>query len=462
MSNNSYQPGAIDIEYVIIKSKQTGKQLDIKNLIAEFSLFENIKQPFMSMESLITDALALTTRFPIIGNETVDISFKVPVPGMEDKKIVKKMRLMSIKDLSVDQQQRQAYYILRFYDDEYFQDLTKLVRKSYSGIPVSKMVEDIFKTYLRNLDSSATINDLKISETSGTPTLVVPAMRPSETILKLMCRYGKASNYEAISNFMFYSSIDGFHFKTIEEMLDMSKLDYDPDQYYWTEKQISEKSNDAALASSNKKKPYEWMKVNDFKIVNKLDIEESIKKGMYDNTVYYVNPNTSTYGKKTYEYNFDFDKFKRIYTKSKSGNGYKTILEQSDLANRVGDSKNFMIVTNIGDQNVDLNLEDPRYSYLGLQNASLAMLDNVTLILTVPGDNTRKVGDIIDVKLPEFGATDDVIGAIDEYLSGYYLVTGVRHSYNISGGYNTTMVVVKNCFEKTLETRAATNQQASQ
>ena len=469
--SESIQVNGIQIDSITITATDGETKYNINDIVIEFNIYESSEQPFMTADFVITDAVALTTRIPIVGGEKVEVTFHTPVDGMKDKPFSKTFRVFAIKKFSVYNKARKADYILRCFDVEYFNDLTKKVQKSYADKPVSDMVADIAKEYL-------SISELKTnSPTDGMPTIVVPNLNPSEAILSLLCRYAKSKEYGEVSNYTFFSSQDGYHFTSYEDMIDLKKKgsDYQIDKYTFTEKNLLSRSNvtlspevgaetkqntptpDPPSESARRqksKKPEEFLRIDDFEFVNKMDVEKALSAGMFDNVIYYINPTVRSYQRKIFNYLKEFEKMKHLFLQTNVGKGFPIVGESNEeFANLKGDSKHIYLLTNEGNQHGNPIVDDKRYEFSGFRNASISMLNSVIVNLYIPGDNTRKVGDIIEIVFPEYGATDDILGEVDRFVSGAYLVTAVRHLHNIEGGYTCILRCQKNCFEESVEKR---------
>jgi hypothetical protein len=190
-----------------------------------------------------------------------------------------------------------------------------------------------------------------------------------------------------------------------------------------------------------------------------VDLYNAIVSGMIDSTTWYINPTVRTYQKNTFNYVKDFEKMKALYMQTNKGKGFHVFETKSgELKNLNGQSKEFLIMTNSGNQTTNSDIEDNRFKHLGLSNASRMMMNSVVINVTIPGDNTRKVGDLIELAFPEYGATDDIIGEEDNFISGMYLVTAVRHIHNNKGGYSCILRCMKNCFEKSIDEVKSQNQ----
>jgi hypothetical protein len=469
---SAVHPYAVDVEDIEIKT-YSGKTLKLNDIVLEFSIFEATDQSFMTAEFMLIDSLALTTILPIVGSETITVKFKVPVSGMQEFPFEKEFRVLSIQKLDISKKVREASYILRCHDKEYFHDITSKVQKSYSDKPVTEMVKDIVKNYLKISDEDIE-KKLKLSETEGMPTLVVPNMKPSEAIISLLCRYARSKKYQDISKYVFYSSQDGYYFTSYEDLVDIENkpMGYFVDRYTLKEKNLSPEamtsinqqersrltrnfnsstpeppSESARLPRS--KKPEDFLLIDDFVIVNKIDLEQALISGMIDSNTTYINPTVRSFQQKKFNYVNDFKLFRHLFMQTNQGEGYPVVeTKTNELKSLQGDSKHFLMLTNEGNQHVNESIIDKRYLQIGYQNASINMLNSVIIDLYIPGDNTRKTGDLIELVIPQYGATDDVLGEVDQYISGMYLVTGVRHIYNVKDGYRCVLRCMKNCFEK--------------
>lgn len=463
--------GGIEIVDFTILGSAGAKKLNINDIVLEFNIYENIEQPFMSADFVVNDSLSLTTRMPIVGQELIQVEFRVPVIGMKEKPFKKIFRIFSIKNFDVNKKQRNSKYILRCYEPAYFRNLTTKVQKSYANMNVSEMVEKLSKDYL-GLKTS----EIKTEKTDGKLTLVVPNLHPDEAIISLMSRYARSEKYGDVSNYYFYSHQGGYKFTTLENLMDYKTRQSESKDFHIDTLTLKDKnlpnqfttnsettpnvgktentptSVEGVTTNTSQRKPESFLRINDIKIVNKMNIEDGLKNGMFDNTVMWINPSLSLFEKKVYKYTDDFKKFKVLCENV----GFKVIDDEMDTTkefkNLKGKSKEFYIITNKGDRTNQVS-EDKRYTFLNYNKASENMMNSIIINLTVPGDNTRTIGDIINLKIPEFGATDDIMGELDKFISGYYLVTAVRHIHSVDQGYSCILRCMKNCFDSSIQDR---------
>ena len=62
--------------------------------------------------------------------------------------------------------------------------------------------------------------------------------------------------------------------------------------------------------------------------------------------------------------------------------------------------------------------------------SQMQQIQNIRILATIPGDSTRRSGDLVSITLPSPEAPINDQQPIDSYLTNRYLVTGVRHVLN--------------------------------
>lgn len=466
---DSVQAGSIKITKFALSSAQR-KAVDISNIISEFNIYESIFQEFTTINCIIFETSSLFTLFPLTGDETLTVEFTVDDEAFK-KPYKYTFRIVSITDATKPEEVRTIQYRLRGIAPESFNDITKRVRRSYpadnsNGITISEMATKIFDTYLKTGDNSK----LTVSESEGKHTYVIPNYKPSEA-LKFLCREAKSSKYPS-SNYLFYSNADGFYFKTFDELV--SELNgIQVDRYFLTDKQLIEELQQigkSSLSAGEKlpvlttggiqaaiygEKPAPFRKIINYKFNKIFDIEEKIQLGGFDNTVFYVDLNKSLYQTEKYNYKKDYDKLKWV-DKGKVVNS-----QRSEMMNLKGDSHHRFIYVNKED-NSNVN-KDQKQEFLHLQTASAAMMNYVNIDVTIPGDPGRRVGDHIEIAFPEYSRFEETKSLENIFVSGMYLVSSLRHTFNASTqGYTVTMQCLKNAYKNNPEKAFELSKQQTQ
>lgn len=446
------QPGYINIESMDINVGEGSKPINIKHIIREMNIYEHLNEPFMTANIIVDDATSLMTFLPLTGEETIDIKFSLPGKCFEIKPFIKTFQIIAVQDISPTEKVRNVVYNIRCIAPEALVDWTTRVMKSYADQPISDMVKAVCKDYM-------TVSEPKVSETTGKRTIVIPNMHPTRA-LKFLAKEAKSEKYNP-SNFIFFSNADGYFFKTIEELI--SEYQGSQDVYYVTEKNYFAGKDPATVGPNSieeaggqlpdlsvggiqgalNPKPFEFTKINGYKFIKSFNLQDNLRRGAFDSKVLWIDVNKQVSKIETYKYQDNYDKFKRV-----DKNGGKFVKDKKGkLSNLKGDSNFKYIIT---DRESNQDTPEQKSEFLHFLTASVAMLDYVCLEINVPGDCTRRVGDIIEINFPEYSAFDNTIKQKNSYLAGKYLIVALRHMYNPDNttGYSLIMQVVKNNFYK--------------
>lgn len=434
--------GSIQIDKILMTSDINSvggkpQTVDLKSVTLEFNVFESLHSPFLSADLTIVDSLSLTSIFPIVGQEFVEIEFKTPSKSVL-KNVAVKFRVASIENYQKSKN-RTAMYLIHLVSEEYFTNIQTRIMRSFRQKTISDMVGSIATDFLK------TQKQVNKSPTDGERTIVIPNMKPVRA-LKWLCDEAKSTTYKS-SNFIWYEGIEGFNFVTIDELI--SKRRAAIDSYYvipkdWQkegESPRSQSSGPSGGASRQSSKPFEMTKVNSFTFESLFNNDRVLARGGWENTASFIDPVFTTYyNNRTYDYLSDFNDLKQITSGSP---GHLISTERNHLIRDKQSVENYFM-TNTAGSGVD---RDQKPDFYPLMVGSLGLLEDIVVNVSIPGDTDRRAGDIIKINFPEYGGTDDILGELNRYISGNYLVSAVRHIYNDSG-YQCVMQCVKNTYER--------------
>ncbi len=436
MAEQKFPAGSIFIDSITIQSDLGGDPFDLKAVIQEFSIYESLSSPFLTGDLVIADALSLTTILPIVGQETIHIKFKTPHDSVL-KEIDVTFRIMSVENMH-RMKPRMAGYIIHLASAEYFVNLQTRIEQSYRQKTTSEMVQDIHKSHLQSQKT------LTASETEGQRTIVIPSMKPTRAI-DFLIRESMSASFKS-SNFVYFENCDGFQYVTIDELISKRRTVIDK---YWAtikdwERPESSPRDDAGTGAGGgakqSTKPYEMLKFDHFEFIQLFNADRVGVKGGWENTSFYIDPIYSEYTSFSYDYITNYSDLK--HTSESAG---KFISPDNTFVSSKSSNQS-MFMTNKSGSGVD---KDQKPDYFHIMTGSMGLLDNVLVEITIPGDTERRAGDVVNLQFPEFGATDDIEGKINRYVSGRYLVIGIRHIYNGSG-YACVMQCAKNCYDQDL------------
>ncbi len=477
-------PGSIKFEYIRILQNESDEQgFDITNIVGQFDWHESIYDHFMHGSFLLSDSLGLQTQLPVIGDEFVEFSYYVPHEFFNEFPITLRGRIVKIEKMTIENA-RTAEYLINFVSSEKVLDITRRVRKGYMNTPIKSMVDDVYSTYLKNDNKP---KPLVTDNTQGNRTLVIPNMHPAQAIQFLASeavydsttpvipqssgeQVNETSTYvpndKNTSNFIFFENYDGFHFKTLDNLIYDSKRKVSEQQgstgkslrltYSLREQDLLEDQNKVRnpyTEAAYDNMPVGWAKLSSYSFNRMFDRVREVLAGKYENKVLIIDPIKQVYREKKLKYAEGFDRMQSISL----GAGRKSTGDDSVYSKMSTDEKNTgdahvrYIIAAEG-HNDDIP-DSQRQEKLNEVIMSLASLSSISLNITVPGNTRVRAGSIIHIIFPEFGGTDDIMNKTHSLLTGgssnpgVWFVTHVRHVYNKTDGYSLAIEVVKNNYE---------------
>lgn len=204
---NVYEPGDVNIKKFTISNPKLNAELSVADQLMGFDVFEDITKPTMYAEIYIQDGLNLLEKFPIIGEETVQLVFQTPGFPSPARYTFRVFEVANVQKESTGKVQT---YTLRCVSAEHFQNAST-IRRSIEGT-MSDAVESVVR---KELKSS---KPMIVDPAKGVQTLAVPTLNPLQTID--MCRQRAVSQKYKSSLYVFFENQAGFNFKTVEGLIE--------------------------------------------------------------------------------------------------------------------------------------------------------------------------------------------------------------------------------------------------
>ena len=408
----------------------SGQQMDFKNMVIEFNYYEDIFANGINGELLISDSMGYINILQLQGSEV--LSLKIDKPGL-NLPIVGNYRIYTISNRTQPNATNQNY-IIKFCSEELFLNDQYRISKSYTKVLVSDIVTDIAFNELKIPQAS-----LYIDSTTGLRDIVVPNFKPIQAInwLSTFALAGGSQNIGA--PFLFYEDRDGWKFKSI---LTLYKLPVYK-TYQYNVKGIKSDSNPMVTDLNA-----EIVNVLQYEHIKSFDSISAAKRGIFSNKLHTVDPLRLKFDET------DFNYFKYLSNSPASLNDYN----MPDTAkNRKGDTMSnasavvkFTTTTTgqnqnpyIKSKNITIN-ETLIEQTLPLRTAQISLFCINRMKLLIPGDVYMTIGKVIEFNLPEVSYNNqNRQKKSDEFYSGKYLVTAVRHLFNQAGIYVTCIEICK-------------------
>ena len=370
--------------------------------------FESLKSPSISLSLQFIDVDQLISREGITGGEYLDLI--IQTPNYDDFVISPdkhSLMLNSVKDVKTSSSKQIA--TLEFVSVESIVNETSRVSKRFSG-NVSDLVMELLIGDKRGIQTS---KNLDKDQAFNKYSFIGNMKRPFDTI-QWLCP--KAATDDTNCGFLFYETLDGYFFKSIQKLLDGDAIVYEKPE-----------------------KPVD----SDFKIIeNNLDSTNDIgmncRLGMYANKTIYIDLECGT--TKTTDFKISEVGLKKP---PKLPNGLEDI--PTRLMLRLLD-KGAM-------QKGSKKAEGEKETELAIfQNKAYArnnLLFSQALSISVPFNPEMRAGQMIEVKLPvkksdeqeqtEYGSERD------NDISGKYLVSELKHSIG-NRKANTQLKLIRDVF----------------
>lgn len=377
----------VEIQVLTLKKPNSATVLDISSLLVQFIIYEDLFQGSLSATMIFVDQVNLVGTFPIVGGETVSITFKTP-----------------------------------FYQDVISQDFIvyKTGDREISNTPENVQVNTLHLCtpevwFTANNDSSAgyqgTYSDIisRLLQTTKTKKSldkedsvgIVTYAAPSNTAFQAIKFCASRANSQTQSPMFFWETLTGYKLKSLKNLY---RADYNKILYISPRNMIDQGDPEKL-----------------FNTLYDFDFNESNNRlGQYNRaafgaTNYSVDLNNKRISKVTNKY--DDDVFHTADIK----------IDKYPLNDPMKDQRS---LTEYMPWRAD-NSHLTAFNRL----ATLSMMDNINLTINIPGDSALKVGDVVWLDIPSRSG----VGVDTEKLSsGKWLLRSAKHlitkqTYSIMG-----------------------------
>ena len=421
------EPAAI--KSVRIISNKSGEGVDIASGISLLMYFESILQDTLRVTIRFVDSGDSTKEgktvregLPLVGQERVEIEFEDnnEVSIGADPKLV----LYVNKITPVENDTNIELIQIELVSKEFILNEKIRVNTRYDG-KISDHIEDILKN---NENYLATEKDLDIEEVKNNFNFIGNNKKPFFMVNALSKKSVPASTGEGESaGYFFYETSNGFHYKSLDTLLDPSK----------NEKKKSIIYNETPESKGfNIPEGYD-MKALEYKLDNRVNVQEKLKLGAYDSKIILFDPFSCFY-------EVVVSKAENKDTEQSAGAELPVLNNEFERVN--GPQKNFTRTTYClvdkgslptGDTSEQIDkAEEENFEYINITNQSIRRYNQFyssKVTITLPGDFSLHVGDAIFVDAPGLSAEKD--GGTDQAAGGIYIIADLCHYMTTEATY---------------------------
>jgi hypothetical protein len=398
-----------------------GDIYDIKYMIQEINIYEDMFTNSLSGEVLITDSLNLIKYLPIVGQEKIRISFSTAGKDEIADRVEQTFVVYKLSDRDTTGDKVQSY-MLFFTTPEAYQSSRTKISKSYSGTE-STIVKDIVQNLLKSK------KPLVFEPTKYDNNVVIPNWSPFSTI-NWLSRRSLSGNYSG-ANYTFFETTKGYKFVPIEHLMDSNIYNQTVQKYVYAPANVRMSNGDRDLN-------IDFRKVESYNIKEAVDTLKNGVMGMYASNLVTYDVTDKKYSEKSFDYFETYDNMKHVEPnlinqgQGTTALGSKVLDDEGNGLSDYTDAvrKFYPKTKHVHEESVDNHVEEwysPRIS-------QLQQLNNNRVVITVAGDSSRQVGDVVDFFVPSPEPSDSQ-KEFDRYISGRYIVVSLRHQLTVKGYY---------------------------
>lgn len=392
-----------EVELITLQITTTsGKAIDLRPIALDINVFEDIQAPTIYAELTILDSLNLVQELPIIGEETLSISFK---SADADTSTRYELMVYSVDGIGYAPNGRSTVYTMRCVSREHIVNSFTAVEKSYKTT-IDNIIKDILSSQL------GTSKDISVGSTKGMVPFTVPSLSPFEAIDILRKR---AIDSSSDSPFVFYENKNGFVFKSVAKLMN---------EYSSSAKEYTHSTN---ISPEDNRTDHTLSYRNLIKVeyLTRFDTISKIAAGGFGNEV--VSYDTITKQSNTITFKLDSD-----------GGSFFTGSEFTNSTNFIS-KYNKPAVTYFLPKDSSLG-KSYLPELLGKQRAYTAHFNQNIVRCLIYGDSEMFAGGVLNLKLPYASGIPGDKNS-DLQSSGNFLISKLRHmivqvngkfKYNIS------------------------------
>lgn len=407
--------------------------VDVKLFISELNLFEDMFGPGLYGNILMIDAANLIGAMKLTGDEWLSLKIKTPTMDDDAALINKMFRIYSITERQMVSDAGKQSYIMHFCSPEILKDALSPIYKTFKG-PVQKVVQEIFENYIattRTAKGGDVTPVLIIPPTQNEVKFTSPGWRPIQCLNWLASRT-LAANYKN-PGYLFFETNKSFRFANVEALIDIAiqnKTVYQ--EYRFTPKKLSS-NPDNPNVDYTQDINVEYGKVEDMQVIENYNFLKNLQNGYYANKLFTLDVVTKQYDIHTYSHVDSYGQYKHLENIGGLTDcaPFTQLVDNDPNGYLMFYPKHSGLYSDFGAANVS----DTITQTLAPRTSTLNELNNFKVEITVPGRTDIEVGAVIYYYVPDSSPRDETNKfeeRLDPMLSGYYLVTAIRHKFTLA------------------------------
>ena len=374
-----------------------GNSINITNQVTRIEIYEDLFSPFISISIVVQEALDFLNGIPIVGEEYVILDIDTPTLNSPIKG---RFYVYKITDREYTKE-RESTYAIKCISEEYITDVNTKISKPISG-NISQSAQ-----LLLGKEGLQTKKNINVENTSNLTKFIANFWNPSKCLSTLA---STAANINNSPTYLFYENRDGFNFRSIEELTKSPTYqEFIKDNYVRTT--TSSESVKSILDIEQ-----DYKRVLSLSIPVVSDYMKDVETGRLKSRVVSHDILTKKYTVKDYSLKKDPKQPALLnqypaYSKFAQTNNASTMLV---MPKYYGNFSNFADVTN--------------YKTIQKRMSFFQNLEKFKVNIEVPGRTDYTVGKVVYLKIPKAAQIEKNESAVDEMLSGRYLISAISHT----------------------------------
>ena len=386
------------------------KEFNIAGGNPSIRYFESIRSPAISLSLSFIDVDQLISREGVTGGEY--LSLRIGVKGYDKDFEIKPdkhlMMLNSVKDVTTSSSKQEA--TLEFVSVESIINETARVNQRFTG-----NVTETIKKLLKGKKGIETKKNLDSDRASNAYSFVGNLKRPFDTI-QWLC--SKTQSSKDGYGFLFFETLDGYVFRSIESLLDEKAVEYKKSE------KVEGNNDDLRILENN--------------LNQTNDIGMGCRMGMYANKTIYINLDNAN--QKTVDFKIEDLKLKKP---PKLPNRLETF--PTRLMLRVLDKG----ALQKGSQKKELQKENELAIYQSKSYARNNLIFSQSMSVSIPFNPTLRAGQMMNLRFPLRKGNDQETTTYgeesDDDVSGKYLISELSHDISDNQAH-TQLTLIRDVF----------------
>ena len=441
MAKKQINVSDVTVEKIDIESS-FGKY-DLVPHLEELNIYESIFSNHLQAHITLQDAFNIPFKLPIIAEETINVVIRMTGDGGD---VIINPPMLHVHDLAdrflkTNQSQR---FSLNLVSAQYMSNVHSRVSKSFSGMTADEIVHDIWANYLDDGHG-----DLYTESSMREEQCIIPNWTPHEAFNWLAKRTQPEDGFgnENAVNYLYYETMDGVHFKSLNSLADPDKLT----QLVLAKEHLAkDPAKIESLAGG-------FIKVDSITYMGQFEKIKNINEGQYSSKMI----THDIVKKKIMQHDYDgfiewfavnhlgpFPPLSNSDTEVKSGHITRTsfappfdpefavidgrrLSDLTDSAVSLYPKHDKMYAQNFGHEH-DNKVEEWKLR----RAAQMVTYDGIMMQVECAGLSFIRVGLLVtlNVASPETTSHGKSDVAFDKFLSGVYMITAIRHMFNNDKG----------------------------